>query len=493
MDIGALLPVGSRIVVLGDLMLDSYIHGSVNRISPEAPVPVLRFVGQDETAGGAANVAFNLSALGADPLLIGIVGVDDTADRLAALMASRGIATELVASPDRPTTIKTRVLASRRQQMLRIDREVNKPIPEEVENRLLERVAAALDEAQAIIISDYAKGCLTDRVLAGVIGMANERGVPVLIDPKRRDFSAYAGATYIKPNLAELAESTGMDCSTDEAVAAAARHLVARTGASILLTRSERGMSLYSVDGREEVALPTAAREVFDVSGAGDTVIATFALALVGAATRHQAMRLANVAAGVVVSKAGTATVGRDELTVELAGRRARSIAPAASILRRQEARELAQRWRAEGFTVGFTNGCFDLLHPGHVAILRGSAAECDRLVVGLNSDASVRRLKGETRPVQSEAARAEVIAAIGVVDVVVVFDEDTPLELITALEPDVLIKGGDYTEDRIVGAELVKAGGGRVVRIDIVSGHSTTNLIARSRQDERQWELTES
>jgi D-beta-D-heptose 7-phosphate kinase/D-beta-D-heptose 1-phosphate adenosyltransferase len=480
-------------VVLGDLMLDSYIHGSVNRISPEAPVPVLRFVGQDETAGGAANVAFNLRALGADPVLIGIVGLDDTADRLATLMTSRGITTELVASPDRPTTIKTRVLATRRQQMLRIDREVSKPIPEEVEIRLLERVASALDAAQAIIVSDYAKGCLTDRVLAGVIGMARARGLPVLVDPKRRDFAPYSGATFIKPNLAELAESTGMDCSTDEGVAEAARYLVSRTGASILLTRSERGMSLYSVDGREEVALPPAAREVFDVSGAGDTVIATFALALVGAATRHQAMRLANVAAGIVVSKAGTATVSREELTVELAGRRARTLVPAASILGVEEARELARRWQSEGFTVGFTNGCFDLLHPGHVAILRGAAAECDRLVVGLNSDASVRRLKGDTRPVQSEAARAEVIAAIGVVDVVIIFEDDTPLELITALAPDVLVKGGDYTEDRIVGADIVKAGGGRVVRVDIVSGHSTTNLIARSRHGERQWELTDS
>jgi D-beta-D-heptose 7-phosphate kinase / D-beta-D-heptose 1-phosphate adenosyltransferase len=483
MDIATLLPAASRIVILGDIILDGYIRGSVTRISPEAPVPVLRFSEESETAGGAANVALNIRALGGNPFLIGVVGQDDTARRLADLLAGQGIAADLVPSPDRPTTIKTRILAAQRQQMLRIDREVASPVPAEVETAILARVIAALDGAQALILSDYAKGCLTDRVLAGAIAAAAARDMLVLVDPKRRDFAAYSGASFIKPNLSELAAATGLDCSTDEAAASAARSLVAQTGASILLTRSERGMCLYSVDGSEEVSLPTAAREVFDVSGAGDTVIAAFALALTGEAGVRQAMRLANIAAGIVVSKSGTATVSRAEVETELTSRPPHGIPSAeAAILGREAAVARVRRWQAEGLTVGFTNGCFDLLHPGHIAILRGAAAECDRLVVGLNADASVSRLKGPTRPIQSETARAEVIAALAAVDAVTLFDEDTPLELIRALLPDVLVKGADYTEDQIVGADVVKAAGGKVARVALRDGHSTTRLVARSR-----------
>lgn len=483
MDIASLLPVASRIVVLGDIMLDGYIRGSVSRISPEAPVPVLRFVEESETAGGAANVALNLRALGAEPFLIGVVGHDDTAQRLSGLLGQQGIAADLVPSSDRPTTIKTRIQAAQRQQMLRIDREVTGPVPAAVEEALVRRVGAALEGARALILSDYGKGCLTDGVLAGAIAAARAAGVPVLVDPKRPDFTAYAGASYIKPNLSELAAASGLDCSTDAAAALAARSLVARTGASILLTRSERGMTLYAVDGTEEVSLPTAAREVFDVSGAGDTVIAAFALALTGEAGVRQAMRVANIAAGIVVSKAGTATVSRAEVEAELMRRPSKAVPSArTAILTREAVADQVRRWQAAGLSVGFTNGCFDLLHPGHIAILRGAAAECDRLVVGLNTDASVQRLKGPTRPIQSEAARAEVIAAIGVVDAVTLFDEDTPLELVRVLMPDVLVKGGDYTEDQIVGADLVKAAGGKVARIALLDGHSTTRLVAKSR-----------
>lgn len=472
----------SRIVVLGDIMIDSYLRGSVTRISPEAPVPVLRFAGEAETLGGAANVALNLKALGGDPLLIGVTGMDDTARRLGVILDRAGIDASLVSSADRPTTIKTRILAAQRQQMLRIDREVVGPLPTDVEAQVIERVSAALHGAHALILSDYAKGCLTDRVLVAVIAAARKAGVQVLVDPKRSDFTAYTGADYIKPNLSELAKATGLDCDSDEATDRAAHMLVAQTGAAILLTRSERGMCLYARDGSDKVSLPTEAREVFDVSGAGDTVMATFTLAIAGGAAPRQAMRLANVAAGIVVSKVGTATVGRDELMEALADHGAHDPAHP-KVLSRAAAARLVREWQAQGLCVGFTNGCFDLLHPGHIAILRGAAAECDRLIVGLNSDASVSRLKGPTRPIQSQQARAEVMAAIAVVDAVTIFDEDTPLETLTALLPDVVIKGADYTEEQIVGGDVVKARGGRVARVPLVSGQSTTSLVTRSSQ----------
>jgi D-beta-D-heptose 7-phosphate kinase/D-beta-D-heptose 1-phosphate adenosyltransferase len=481
MDVSAFVPRERPLLIVGDLMLDVYLAGHVARISPEAPVPVLRFLRETETAGGAANVALNVTALGGTARLLGVVGADEGAGRLAALMQRAGIMTDFVTADDRPTTTKTRVLAGQHHQLLRIDRETVAPLAPEAEAALIARIEAAAPGAGAVVLSDYGKGCLTDRVIAAAVAVARGAGVPVLVDPKRKDFAAYRGADYIKPNLAELAAATGIDCGTDAGAAAAAAAAMEATGAAILLTRSEKGMTLYAPDG-ETIAMATEAREVFDVSGAGDTVMATFALMLTGGASRAQAMRLANVAAGIVVSKAGTATASRAELEAALAARAPRQPVAPSPVLGWDEARARCDEWRQKGLRIGFTNGCFDLLHPGHIAILKGAAAACDRLVVGLNSDASVRRLKGPTRPIQAEAARAEVMGAIGVVDAVVIFDQDTPLELITHLMPDVLVKGADYAEDQIVGADVVRRAGGRVERVELVAGHSTTGLVARSR-----------
>ncbi|MCB1390646.1 MAG: D-glycero-beta-D-manno-heptose 1-phosphate adenylyltransferase [Rhodobacteraceae bacterium] len=463
------------------MILDTYLHGTVERISPEAPVPVLRYQRETDVAGGAANVAINISSLGGRCCLIGVTGQDEAASRLGDKLAAMNVTNSMVAVGDRPTTIKQRIMSSKHQQMLRIDREVTTPIDAGTETRVIAAVAQALDGADALVLSDYAKGCLTQRVLGECISLARARGVPILVDPKRRDFMAYAGATFIKPNLSELAQATGMDCKTDEGARAAARSLTETVRSSILLTRSERGICLYGADGTEEESLPTEAREVFDVSGAGDTVLAAFALAIAAGTATRLAMRIANAAAGIVVGKSGTATVTRAELRAALTAHGRRVPEPRSLIMSWDDARMQVAEWKRQGLSVGFTNGCFDLVHPGHVAILTGAAQTCDRLVVGLNSDASVKRLKGPTRPIQAESARAAVMAAIGVVDGVVLFDQDTPLELISTLLPDVLVKGQDYAEEDIVGGDVVKAAGGRVERIRIVEGHSTTSLVANA------------
>lgn len=481
MDVSDFFADDLSLTIVGDVMLDVYLSGSVTRISPEAPVPVLRSLAQSDTAGGAANVALNIVALGGRAHLIGLVGEDAEAQRLREIVHTAGITTDFVATPDRPTITKTRLLAGPYQQMLRIDKESTGAVNSAAEDALIRRIKAALETSQTLILSDYAKGCLTDRVLSESIAEARARGIRVLVDPKRKDFKAYKGANYIKPNLSEMMAATGIDCADDDGARRAAAQVTAETGATVLLTRSNRGMSLFA-PGSEEISMPTEAREVYDVSGAGDTVMATFALMLTGGATHQQAMRLANAAAGIVVSKAGTATVTRAELEAALVARVPKVDTDPSPVMTWGEAKACCDAWRAKGLSIGFTNGCFDLLHPGHIAILRGAKMHCDRLVVGLNSDASVQRLKGPTRPVQAQAARAEVIGAIGAVDGVVIFDEPTPLELITHLMPDVLVKGADYAEDAIVGGDVVKAAGGRVERVALVSGHSTTNLVNRSK-----------
>lgn len=460
-------------------MLDGYASGDVTRISPEAPVPVLHHLAHHEVPGGGANVAMNIAALGGKACLIGLVGRDDEATRMENLLRVGGVETQMVIVPERPTTFKLRILAGA-HQMLRIDKEEVAAATPEAEDALIQATSQALLRSEALILSDYRKGCLTDRVLTAVIAEARSRQIPVFVDPKRTDFSAYAGADFITPNRNELRAATGLVCDDDLSCARAAQFAQEVSGAAILLTRSEQGMTFFPRSG-EAVSLPTEAQEVFDVSGAGDSVIATFALGVISGMSPPLALRVANCAAGIVISRSGTATTTEAEIAAALerphllAQRRDRAIS-LAELLRVRAA------WRAEKLSVGFTNGCFDLLHPGHVKLLREAASHCDRLIVGLNSDASVGRLKGPTRPIQDESARGEVMAAIGRVDAVVIFDEDTPYELILALEPDVLVKGADYEEHQIVGADIVKAKGGRVVRAEIKQGHSTSNLVARSR-----------
>ncbi len=476
---------GVRVVVLGDAMLDRFLYGDVDRISPEAPVPVVRLRRSHAMPGGAGNVARNVSALGGKAVLVGLLGEDDAAVELRALLAGDpGIEDATVASAARPSTRKMRVIAGN-QQVARLDEEEARPADPGEAAALVEavrnRIAAGCG---ALVLSDYAKGALTPAVVAGAVAAAHEAGVPVFADPKSDDFGLYRGADCLTPNARELARATRMPTGTEAEVVAAARTAMRAAGVPALLcTRAERGMVLVRADGGH-ASVSAEAREVFDVSGAGDTVIATLALAHAAGRPLEEAMPIANAAAGIVVGKLGTATVGAEELEHALSAGGGGSDGPggAPAALGLDAALRRAAEWRAHGLRVGFTNGCFDILHAGHVALLQAARRRCDRLVVALNTDASVARLKGASRPINPLADRAAVVSALASVDAVVAFAEDTPLELIRALRPDVLVKGADYTEDRVVGADLVRASGGEVVLVDLLPGRSTTGIAARLR-----------
>ncbi|HEY7800378.1 MAG TPA: D-glycero-beta-D-manno-heptose-7-phosphate kinase [Hyphomonadaceae bacterium] len=470
-----------RVLVVGDVMVDHYVTGRVSRVSDEAPVPIIHVSGERWTPGGAANVAANIASLGGAAALVGVVGNDAAATTLSDLMAplSKSVRAELVVETGRPTTIKTRYMGGQ-HQIVRVDREEPAPISKETEIALAAAIQKLARDYRAVMISDYAKGALTDRVIKAAIDAARGAGIPVVVDPKRTDWTAYAGATVITPNRKELQLASHAPCSSDDDCAHAAGIAIRATRAAILLTRSEHGMSLYR-DGKKAVHLSAKAREVFDVSGAGDTVAASIALALASGLELEAAMQIANTAAGIVVGKRGTATASPAELLAETSGSRGLGGSPGALSL--AEAKKLREKWGGDGLTVGFTNGCFDILHAGHVSLLRQAAAACDRLIVALNTDASVRGLKGPERPVQSEQVRAAVMAAIKGVDAVILFGEQTPLDVIRELQPDVLVKGADYAEDQIVGADMVRARGGRVVRITLVDGQSTTSVIEKSKR----------
>jgi len=470
------------ILCVGDVMLDRFQHGEIERISPEAPVPVIRLRGLREMPGGAGNVACNIASLGGRATLVGIAGHDFAGDNLARLLASQpGVTGALVRSTRRPTICKTRFIAGR-QQVVRADDESSEPLyPDEVAG-LCRVIDAHLPGAHALILSDYGKGVLTQAVLAHAIGAARAAGIPIFVDPKSEDFSRYQGADCITPNAREFAAAARAPAGSAAEIAAAAPALLDQTGAqAILVTRSEKGMTLVERGGTV-ISVPARAREVFDVSGAGDTVIAALALAFASGRSLAQAMHIANAAAGVVVSKLGTATATSTEVMHELAAQREQAGGGAMPGLQTLDAtQKLVTHWRGQGLEVGFTNGCFDILHPGHVSLLAFARSHCDRLVVALNTDGSVRRLKGPARPVNSLEQRAQVMAAIRFVDCVVGFAEDTPLEIITALMPDVLVKGADYAISEVVGADLVQAAGGRVILADLVAGQSTTGIISRA------------
>jgi D-beta-D-heptose 7-phosphate kinase/D-beta-D-heptose 1-phosphate adenosyltransferase len=477
---------GLSVLVLGDLMLDCWIYGHVERISPEAPIPVLRIEPERQrwTLGGASNVAENVVALGARAILIGVTGTDDAAAQIARLAHEIGgrdgrLEACLIEAPGRATTVKTRYVANG-QQLLRADQESAAPLDGATADAVLQAFRHRLTEADIVILSDYAKGVLSDAVLQGAIDAARAAGVPIVADPKRIDFTRYRGVTVLKPNRLETGRATGIDCVDDASTEAAGRKALAVSGAqAILVTRGEHGLSVIPASG-PALHLPTQARQVFDVSGAGDTVVAALAVALASGAELADAARLANVAAGIVVAKPGTATVSRDELAEAL--HVDDLLATDRKILVIDQALGRIAEWRSRGLKIGFTNGCFDLIHPGHVALLSRARATCDRLVVGLNTDASIKRLKGPERPIQNEGARATVMASIGTVDLVVPFAEDTPIRLIEAIRPDVLIKGADYTVEQVVGAELVQSYGGRVALVPLEQGQSTSRTIARIR-----------
>jgi D-beta-D-heptose 7-phosphate kinase/D-beta-D-heptose 1-phosphate adenosyltransferase len=475
-DLSAILErcAGRTVLVLGDAMLDRYVSGDVHRISPEAPVAVLRRRGGFAVPGGAANVARNIAALGGRAVLVAARGDDAAGAELQALLdAVPGVQARCVIRGG-PTTVKTRFV-SHGQQLLRVDEEDD---PADADDAVLAVTAAALDSAAILLLSDYAKGVLSDAVLDGAIAAARRRGVAVVADPKRADFAAYHGVDVLTPNLHEAARASGVSGSDDEAAARAGEHALQRAAAhAVLVTRSERGLTLVRRD-LPPLHLPTHAQAVVDVSGAGDTLVAAFALALAAGAEAPAAAHLANLAAGIVVGKPGTAVVAAEELASALRHRRMDALDE--KVVTRPSAAAQVRDWQRAGLRVGFTNGCFDLIHPGHVRLLRAARAACDRLVVALNTDASVRRLKGPSRPVQDEAARATVMAGMAPADLVLLFDEDTPEALIESLRPDILFKGADYTLAQVVGADLVRGYGGEVRLIRLEEGHSTSSTIAR-------------
>jgi D-beta-D-heptose 7-phosphate kinase / D-beta-D-heptose 1-phosphate adenosyltransferase len=465
------------VTVIGDVMLDRYLYGTVRRISPEAPVPILAVEREAVMPGGAGNVIRNLTTLGAASAFITVVGDDPAGAELTGLIGGQpGVEPWLLVEGGRTTTLKVRYIANG-QQLLRADHEETTPIDARLAERLVRIATDAMAATTVTVLSDYAKGVISADTAAALIGVARGLGRKVIVDPKGTDYLRYAGADIITPNRRELAEATGMPVSTEQELIAAAAHLRSLHGfGAVLVTRAEDGMTLLDAAGTQH--FPAEAAEVFDVSGAGDTVVATLAAGVAAGLELPTAVRLANLAAGIVVGKVGTAAARPEELlaacTAEGGALR--------KILTREAAAEQVERWRRKGWRIGFTNGCFDLLHPGHVHLLEQARGACDRLVVGLNSDSSVRRLKGPGRPVQPEAARAAVLASLAAVDLVCIYEEDTPLSLLADLHPDVLVKGADYTRETVVGAGEIEGWGGRVMLADLLPGHSTTATVARLR-----------
>lgn len=465
-----------KVLVIGDIMLDRYIHGEVERISPEAPVPVIRHAQRYERAGGAANVAMNLAGLGCQAFLAGFWGSDTEQRELAAIMDRAGVDTAGVVSSSLPTISKTRIVG-RTQQLLRLDIESRDTPPPVEAQRLLERVTELAGKVHAVILSDYAKGALSDNLCTAVIRAARAAGIPVLADPKTPNLGKYTGATTVCPNLGELSLATGVSSHKMDEILAAGRALVAEHDFQFLtVTMSEKGISVLRRDST--YYSPARAREVFDVSGAGDTVIATLAASLAGGLQIETAVELANVAAGIVVGKVGTVPIAQHELIAALTP--SSGVSAGEKILDLERIRKRIAEWRASGETIVFTNGCFDLLHVGHITLLEDCRRFGTKLVLGLNADSSVCRLKGPTRPIVGERERARVMAALAAVDAVVLFEEDTPLELIRAVRPNVLVKGGDYTIETVVGHEDVLAYGGRVEIVPTVEGFSTTNIVKK-------------
>ena len=467
-----------RVLVVGDLMLDRYIIGEVERISPEAPVPVLRHAQRYERPGGAANVAMNLAGLGCQTFLAGLWGMDGEQAELVRLLDAGKVNCDGIVSSSLPTISKTRIVA-RTQQVLRLDIESREAYPIEELARLEARTVELVKKVHAVILSDYAKGALTAGLCEVLIRTARQAGIPVLVDPKTKDLSKYSGATTVCPNLNELSAATGVAAhQTEQLLAAAHAQMIEHEFDFLTVTMSEKGIRILSRDGTPDYLSPARAREVFDVSGAGDTVIATLAASLSGGLHIHTAVELANLAAGIVVGKVGTVPIAQHELIAALTP--SSGITSGEKILDFERVQLRVAEWRAAGETVVFTNGCFDLLHVGHITLLEDCRRFGSKLVLGLNADASVSRLKGPTRPIVGERERARVMAALASVDAVVLFEQDTPLELIQALKPDVLVKGGDYTTDTVVGHEDVLAAGGRVEIVPTVEGFSTSNIVKK-------------
>ena len=463
----------ARVVVVGDVMLDCYTWGDVSRISPEAPVPVLHCREQTRALGGAGNVAANLAGLGASVQLCGLRGQDASGLCLQQLLNEQGIVDLGFVQPAFATITKTRIMA-RQQQLLRIDEEQPAAVSDALADRLLDAVQSAIRPDCVVVLSDYGKGLLTPKVCQGIIQCCRSRGVMVLVDPKGLDWAKYQGAQCVTPNIMEFEAVSRIDSRQTNAFFSEAAAVVEQLELdALLVTRGRQGMVLFQ-GGVEPVNIPARTREVFDVSGAGDTVVATLAGCLAAGCSWKQGAEIANLAAGIVVGKLGTRPVHRDELEHVLS----EVVWGPPKVFSARAGLETIQRWRQQEQRIVFTNGCFDILHPGHVKLLQAAAAQGDRLVVGLNSDDSVSRLKGPRRPILRQDDRAAILSALECVDLVIVFAEDTPLQLLESIKPDVLVKGGDYADKIVVGREFVEAYGGRVVLVDLEAGLSTSNLV---------------
>lgn len=483
------------VLVIGDIMLDRFIYGSVNRISPESPVPVLSVSRENKMLGGAGNTLFNLVNLKCDARILSVIGNDNEGQEILELLKKHNISSNgILKVNDHPTTVKTRFLAGH-QQLLRTDFERIENISSETEKNLLKTLKNLIEGVKVIILSDYGKGLLTPSFLKSIIALAKERNITTLVDPKGLDYSIYNGANIVTPNKKELSEAvSGLPVETDEDVTHAGQTLIKEAGvSSVVATRSKDGMSVITENKTTHIKSASDI-EVFDVSGAGDTVIATLAASLAAGAKIEHAAYLANIAGSIVVSKVGTAPIRSEELIKVLREKDTKDPqidrTRKAPISNWDEAQEESRRWKAKGLKVGFTNGCFDILHLGHVNYLNDARKNCDRLIVGLNSDSSVEILKGPERPVHDEQSRATVLSALGAVDMVILFgaqkdgDDNTACALLELLQPDVYFKGGDYTEDQIPETPTVKKYGGKVNVMPVYNGHSTTNSIKKMKNE---------
>jgi len=468
---------GVSVLVVGDLMLDEYVGGAVERISPEAPVPIVRAGLSEYRLGGAGNVARQIAALGSKVTLVGVLGDDTAGDTVRRLCQAAGIATDGILTVNgRPTTRKLRVL-SQSQQLLRIDWEDRQPLSTRDVDRILCKIVQSAPP-DAMVLSDYAKGVISEPVVAGLMHLRRDRTLPILVDPKHRDFSRYRGATIVTPNLRELAEAVGhpLDPADLVSIAAAARSQIGVGDFdALVVTLGDRGMLVVLANG-VELQIPALKRAVYDVTGAGDTAAAVLTACLASGATVAAAAQIANCASGIAVGEIGAVAVSSAHIEEALTGR------PPSKMLSREELQGRARQWRENGQRIVFTNGCFDVLHPGHLSLLNYAKSLGDVLVLAINSDSAVRRLKGPSRPVVSQNDRAAMLSALGFVDAVTIFDEDTPLETIRCVEPQVLVKGQDYRLDQVVGREIVEAAGGRVVLAPLLGEYSTTSLLARAR-----------
>jgi D-beta-D-heptose 7-phosphate kinase / D-beta-D-heptose 1-phosphate adenosyltransferase len=470
-----------RVLIVGDLIMDRYVLGEVGRISPEAPIPVLSARSAELRLGGAGNVAANLRAMEAAVQVIGVIGDDGRGKSLREMLEADGVdASAVIVDPTRPTIEKTRMISGV-QQMLRVDWEDSSEIHGETTAAVLAKIPSAIQAADAVVLSDYGKGICVPEVLRAVIDQAKEAGIPVLVDPKGTEYERYSGATVITPNKKEAETAVGRKIQSDEDLERTAKELIEVAALdSIIITLGADGIYYRSKQGVEG-RVPTQARAVYDVTGAGDTVVAHLALHLAAGLDLEQGITLANCAAGIVVGRLGTNSVTRGEVSARLA----ESLPQQGKVLEDSSLDAVLETWTREGKRVVFTNGCFDVLHVGHVDYLRFARAHGDVLIVGVNSDASVKRLKGESRPVNPLGDRMAVLAALEMVDAVVSFDEDTPKNIIERVTPNVLVKGEDWKDKGVVGREWVESHGGQVVLAPLVPGRSTTSLLERARQSD--------